>query len=66
MFIVWTFWLFVLLGGGYMAVEALRTLAARGFDVGVAANALVWLGCAIAAVPRVWRLVTGRSAPVSH
>lgn len=66
MFLVWLFWLFVLLGGGYMTLEALRALAARGFDLGVAANALVWLGCAIAAVPRVWRLVTGMSGRAAH
>ena len=66
MFTAWLFWLFVLAGGAYMGVEAVRALGARGFDTGVAANAIVWMGCAAAAVPRVWKLATGPKPPVSH
>lgn len=66
MLIVWVFWLFVLAGGLYMGGQAVRVLLAGGFDAGVALNAVVWIGCFVAAVPRVWKLVTGPKAPAAH
>lgn len=66
MFIVWLFWLFVLAGGFYMGIEAVRSLAAQGFDLGVALNAIVWLGCGVTAVPRVWKLMTGPKPTAAH
>lgn len=66
MFTAWLFWLFVLVGGLYMGVESVRALAGAGFTLGLTLNAVVWLGCAIAAVPRIWKLATGPKAPAAH
>jgi hypothetical protein len=63
---MWLFWLFVLLGGLGMGGQALRLLASSGFDLGVALNAVLWLACGVAAVPRVWRLVSRPRVPSSH
>jgi uncharacterized membrane protein YfbV (UPF0208 family) len=66
MFIVWLFWLFVLAGGLYMGGQALRALVTAGFDLGIALNALVWLGCGLAALPRIWKIATSPKAPAAH
>jgi hypothetical protein len=57
MFMVWFFWLFVLLGGLFMGLASLRQLIGSGVSLVLALNALVYLGCAVAAVPRLWRLL---------
>jgi hypothetical protein len=57
MFMVWFFWVFVLAGGLFMGLASLRQVIAAGFDLALGLNALVYLGCAAAAVPRVWRLL---------
>lgn len=66
MFIVWFFWLFVLLGGLFMGLASLRQVLATGVTLVLALNALVYLGCAAAAIPRVWRLFRPPPAPSSH
>ncbi len=66
MFIVWFFWLFVLLGGLFMGLASLRQLLATGFSLVLALNAAVYLGCAVAAIPRVWRLLRQPPAAPSH
>lgn len=65
MWTIWIFWLFVLVGGTVMGGAAAHRLATEGLDAVVATNALVYLGTAVFAVPRVWRLVRGRQ-PRSH
>lgn len=65
MWTIWIFWLFVLVGGGGMGGAAAHRLATHGLDAVVAMNAVVYLGTAIFAVPRVWRLVRDRQ-PHSH
>jgi hypothetical protein len=66
MFIVWFFWLFVLLGGLVMGLMSLRQLLAAGFSTVLLLNALVYLGCAVAAIPRVWRLLRQPPAASPH
>jgi DMSO reductase anchor subunit len=65
MWTIWIFWLFVLVGGAVMGGAAARRLASHGLDAVVAMNALVYLGTAVFAVPRVCRLVRRRQ-PSSH
>jgi DMSO reductase anchor subunit len=65
MWTVWIFWLFVLVGGAVMGGAAAHRLATQGLDAVVAMNALVYLGTAALAVPRIWRLLRGRQS-ASH
>jgi hypothetical protein len=56
MFLVWFFWLFVLIGGLFMGLASVRIILRDGVTLALALNALVYLGCAISAAPRLWRL----------
>jgi hypothetical protein len=66
MLLMWLFWIFVLVGGFFMGGQALRMVFARGADLGTVLNAFVWLGCGVAALPRVWKLVNRPAPPAAH
>ncbi len=55
---VWLLWIFVVGGGLLMGVASVMSLASRGFDLVVAANALLYLGTAVYGAPRLLRLIS--------
>lgn len=55
---VWLLWIFVVGGGLFMGVASVMSLANRGLDLVVAANALLYLGTAAYGAPRLLRLVS--------
>jgi hypothetical protein len=62
MFLVWLFWWFVLAGGLYMGLSSLAQMLATGATLVLALNVLVYASCALAAVPRVLRLLRGTAS----
>ena len=61
MWMVWLLWTTIALGGLFMSGGALLALRERGFDLALALNALLYLGCALYALPRFLKLFAGRS-----
>ena len=59
MFMAYLLWGFVVACGLFMGGASAIVLASRGFDLLVAGNAVVYLGCAIYGLPRLVRLVRG-------
>ena len=57
MFMAYLLWGFVVGCGLFMGGASAIQLARNGFDFLVAANALVYLGCAVYGFPRLVRLV---------
>ena len=57
MFMAYLLWGFVVGCGLFMGGASALILVNRGFDLLVAANALVYLGCAVYGFPRLVRLV---------
>lgn len=55
---VWLLWIFVVGGGLLMGGASALSLASRGFDLVVAANALLYLGTAAYGAPRLLRLIS--------
>ena len=58
LFMVWLLWIFVVGGGAFMGGASVISLVNRGFDLVVAANALLYLGTAAYGAPRLLRLVS--------
>lgn len=61
MFMVYLLWITVVCGGLFMSGGALRTMLAQGFDLALALNAVLYLGCALYGLPRLVKLLTGKS-----
>lgn len=57
MFMAYLLWGFVVASGLFMGGASAMMLARHGFDLLVAGNALVYLGCAAYGFPRLLRLV---------
>jgi hypothetical protein len=58
---VWLLWSTIALGGLFMGGGALLALRERGFDLALALNAVLYLGCAVYALPRFVKLFAARS-----
>lgn len=56
MFMAYLLWGFVVASGLFMGGASAVALATEGFDLLVAGNALVYLGCAIYGLPRLAKL----------
>jgi hypothetical protein len=61
MWMVWLLWSTIALGGLFMGGGALLALRAHGFDLPLALNAALYLGCAVYALPRFVKLFAGKS-----
>ena len=61
MFMVYLLWVTIVFGGLFMSGGALRTMLAHGFDVALALNAVLYLGCALYGLPRLVKLISGKS-----
>ena len=59
MFMAYLLWGFVVSGGLLMGLASLRGLVVRGFDLAVALNAVVYLGTAAYAAPKLSKLLRG-------
>ena len=61
MFMVYLLWIIIVFGGLFMGIGAAWTMVERGFDAALLLNALLYLGCALYGLPRLVKLVLGRS-----
>ena len=61
MFMVYLLWIVIVFGGGFMGIGATWTMVERGFDLALALNAFLYLGCALYGLPRLIKLVLGKS-----
>ena len=57
MFMAYLLWGFVVAAGLFMGGASSIVLASKGFDLLVAGNAVIYLGCAVYGLPRLMRLV---------
>ena len=57
MFMAYLLWGFVVAAGLFMGGASALLLASKGFDLLVAGNAVVYLGCAVYGFPRLARLL---------
>ncbi len=62
MWMVWLLWLIVVFGGLFMGLGSARALLDGGFDLALALNAIVYLGCALYGMPKLYRLVLDKSS----
>ncbi|MEM7586030.1 MAG: hypothetical protein AAF560_21750 [Acidobacteriota bacterium] len=61
MFMVYLLWLTIVFGGFFLGGGAAWTLMEQGFDPALGLMAVLYLGCAFYGLPRLFKLVTGRS-----
>ena len=61
MFMLYLLWCTVVFGGLFMGGGAARTMMAQGFDPALLLNALLYGGCALYGLPRLIKLVSGKS-----
>ncbi|MDH3619936.1 MAG: hypothetical protein OER91_03535 [Gammaproteobacteria bacterium] len=62
MWMVWLLWLTVVVGGIFMGSGYAMALLDSGFDLVLALNAIVYLGCSAYGMPRLYALIFKRSA----
>ncbi|MBT8440898.1 MAG: hypothetical protein KJO76_00820 [Gammaproteobacteria bacterium] len=62
MWMIWLLWLVVVFGGLFMGVGSARALLDGGFDLALALNAVVYLGCAAYGMPKLYRLVVKKDS----
>jgi hypothetical protein len=60
MWMLWLLWGTLALGGLFMGGGAALALRAQGFDLALALNAALYLGCGLYALPRLLKLFAGR------
>jgi len=61
MFMVYLLWIVIVFGGFFMSAGAVRTMLHSGFDMALFLNAGLYLGCALYGMPRLAKLVLGKS-----
>ncbi len=62
MFLVYLLWIVVVFGGLFMGVGSIMTMISSGFELSLALNVLLYLGCAAYGLPRLARLVFKRAS----
>ena len=62
MFMVYLLWGIIVIGGLFMGLGATRTLLQQGFDLALTLNAVLYTGCALYGLPKLVKLLTGRSS----
>ncbi len=60
MFMLYLLWVTIVFGGLFMAIGAAWTILDQGFDVALALNVVLYLGCALYGLPRLVKLVVLR------
>lgn len=61
MFMLYLLWITIVFGGLFMGLGAAWTILEQGFDVALALNVVLYLGCALYGLPRLVKLVLGKS-----
>jgi hypothetical protein len=61
MFVVYLLWITFVTGGLFMGVVAILDMQANGFSIGVALNALCYIGIALYGVPKLFKFIFKRS-----
>ncbi len=61
MFMLYLLWVTIVFGGLFMAIGAAWTILEHGFDVALALNVVLYLGCALYGLPRLIKLVLGKT-----
>jgi hypothetical protein len=59
-FLVYLLWITVVFGGLFMGLGAVLTMARHGFDMALAINAILYLGCALYGGPKLFKLLFKR------
>lgn len=54
-------WVTIVVGGFFIGGGAVWTLAEQGFNLALTLNAVLYLGCALHGLPRLVKLLLGRS-----
>jgi len=57
MFVFWLLWIIVVFGGLYMGLGSMLTMIDSGFDVALMLNFIIYTGCALYGMPRLFRLI---------
>lgn len=60
MWMLWLLWGTILFGGLFIGGGAALALRERGFDLALALNAVLYLGCALYALPRFLKLFASK------
>lgn len=60
MFMVYLLWIVIVFGGGFMGVQAVVAIREGGLTIALFLNALLYFGCALYAVPKLWQLLFSR------
>ncbi len=61
MFMLYLLWIIIVFGCLYMGVGAAWTMVEGGFDLALALNAVLYLGCALYGLPKLVKLVLGKT-----
>ena len=61
MFMLYLLWVTIVFGGLFMGIGSVWTMVTRGFDLALLLNALLYSGCALYGLPRLVKLVLGKS-----
>ena len=60
MLMLYLLWVTIVGGGLFMGLGAAWTMLEKGFDLALALNAVLYLGCALYGLPRLVKLVLGK------
>ena len=63
MFMLYLLWVTIVGGGLFMGAGAAWTMLEQGFDLALALNAVLYLGCALYGLPRLVKLPMFRLPP---
>ena len=61
MFMLYLLWITIVGGGLFMGLGAAWTMLEQGFDLALVLNAVLYLGCALYGLPRLVKLLLGKS-----
>ena len=62
MIMVYLLWIVVVGGGFFLGIGAIQAQVQRGFDLPLTLMAVLYNGCALYGLPKLVKLVLGRSA----
>ena len=57
MFLIWLLWLTIGIGGFYLGIGYGYEIHRSGFELSLLLNALVYCGCALFALPKLFKLM---------
>ncbi len=63
MFMLYLLWVTIVGGGFFMAGGAAWTMLEQGFDLALALNVVLYLGCALYGLPRLVKLLASSLRP---